>query len=92
MNDDQYFPSDGDYDDDNDSFDFGDEDEDIKSRFSNYSMTSSVIRRTEGYSLMLLQIKISLSLNIRAEVIFMRSNLFITFMLYFLVSVQDFAF
>ncbi|XP_028402641.1 protein LTV1 homolog [Dendronephthya gigantea] len=54
-NDEYNFPSDGDYDDDdNDSFDFGDDDddEDIKSRFSNYSMTSSVIRRTEGLCLL----------------------------------------
>ena len=46
----EYFPSDGENydDDDQDSLGFND-DEDTKSKFSNCSMTSSVIRRTEGY-------------------------------------------
>lgn len=49
VDDEEYFPSDGDnYEDDDDdqdnSIDF-----DRESKFSNYSMTSSVIRRTQGY-------------------------------------------
>ena len=45
--DEMYFPSDEDnFGDDGDSF-YDDED-DVKSKMSNYSMTSSVIRRTEG--------------------------------------------
>lgn len=48
VDDEEYFPSDGDnYEDDDDqdsSIDF-----DKESKFSNYSMTSSVIQRTQGY-------------------------------------------
>ena len=50
MADEDYFPSDGDNYDEDDQNSFMDSDEeDTKSKFSNYSMTSSVIRRTQGY-------------------------------------------
>jgi hypothetical protein len=47
--DEEYFPSDGENYDENDQDSFLDSDEDMKSKFSNYSMSSSVIRRTQGY-------------------------------------------
>ena len=50
VEDEDYFPSDGDNYDEDDQNSFMDSDEeDTKSKFSNYSMTSSVIRRTQGY-------------------------------------------
>mgnify|MGYP002803859257 CR=1 FL=1 len=54
VDDEEYFPSDGDiYDESDDENSFMDSDEDAKStKFSNYSMTSSVIRRTQGLCLL----------------------------------------